>query len=75
MEETTMRKVYLKPAIEVMEDDLSQMLCASVMYQGEDNVAAGARASSDWSSWEDGKKPEVQENGMSSNDVAWDRSW
>jgi hypothetical protein len=44
-----MKKVYLKPAIEILEEELTQMLCSStVINPGEPNVPAGARESGVW---------------------------
>ena len=44
-----MKKVYLKPAIEILEEELTQMLCSStVINPGENNVPAGARESGVW---------------------------
>ena len=38
-----MKKVYLKPAIEILEEELTQMLCTStVINPGEPNMPAGA---------------------------------
>jgi hypothetical protein len=44
MEGTTMKKVYLKPAIEILEEELTQMLCSSTVINPDDpNKPAGAR--------------------------------
>jgi hypothetical protein len=53
MEGTIMKKVYLKPAIEILEEELTQMLCSStVINPGENNKPAGARDSG-WDLWDD----------------------
>jgi hypothetical protein len=57
-----MKKVYLKPAIEILEEELTQMLCSStVINPGEDNRPAGARDSG-WDLWDD----------ADDNQSAWD---
>ena len=41
-----MKKAYLKPAIEILEEEPAQMLCSStVINPGEPNKPAGARES------------------------------
>ena len=48
-----MKKVYLKPAIEILEEEPAQMLCTStVINPGEPNVPAGARDFG-WGLWDD----------------------
>ena len=48
-----MKKVYLKPAIEILEEELTQMLCSStVINPGEPNKPAGARESG-WDFWDE----------------------
>ena len=57
-----MKKVYLKPAIEILEEELTQMLCTStVINPGGANVPAGARDSG-WGLWDD----------ADDNQSAWD---
>ena len=57
-----MKKVYLKPAIEILEEELAQMLCSStVINPGEPNKPAGARDSG-WGLWDD----------ADDNQSAWD---
>ena len=62
MEGTIMKKVYLKPAIEILEEELAQMLCSStVINPGEPNKPAGSRDSG-WGLWGD----------ADDNQSAWD---
>ena len=57
-----MKKVYLKPAIEISEKELIQMLCTStVINPGGANKPAGARESG-WDLWDD----------ADDNQSAWD---
>ena len=57
-----MKKVYLKPAIEILEEEPAQMLCTStVINPGGANVPAGARDSG-WGLWAD----------ADDNQSAWD---
>ena len=68
MEGTTMKKVYLKPAIEILEEELTQMLCSStVINPGEPNKPAGARESG-WDFWDDN----VEEEKPNSRGSIWD---
>ena len=61
-----MKKVYLKPAIEILEEELTQMLCSStVINPGENNVPAGARESG-WDLWDD------EEDNPSGSGSFWD---
>ena len=61
-----MKKVYLKPAIEILEEELTQMLCSStVINPGEPNVPAGARDSG-WGLWDD------EEDNPSGSGSIWD---
>ena len=60
-----MKKVYLKPAIEILEEELTQMLCTStVINPGGANKPAGARESG-WDLWDD-------DGSQSSSGSAWD---
>ena len=57
-----MKKVYLIPAIEILEEEPAQMLCSStVINPGEPNKPAGARDSG-WGLWDD----------ADDNQSAWD---
>ena len=57
-----MKKVYLKPVIEILEEEPAQMLCTStVINPGGANVPAGARDSG-WGLWDD----------ADDNQSAWD---
>ena len=68
MEGTTMKKVYLKPAIEIFEEEPAQMLCTStVINPGEPNVPAGVRGSG-WDFWDDN----VEEEKPNSGGFIWD---
>ena len=61
-----MKKVYLKPAIEILEEELTQMLCTStVINPGGANVPAGARDSG-WGLWDDA------DDNQSSSGSDWD---
>lgn len=61
-----MKKVYLKPAIEILEEELTQMLCSStVINPGEPNKPAGARDSG-WGLWDD------EEDNPSGSGSIWD---
>ena len=61
-----MKKTYLKPAIEILEEELTQMLCSStVINPGEANVPAGARESG-WDLWDD------EEDNPSGSGSFWD---
>jgi len=61
-----MKKVYLKPAIEILEEELTQMLCSStVINPGEPNKPAGARG---WDFWDDN----VEEEKPNSGGSIWD---
>ncbi|UKK48577.1 hypothetical protein L6475_01025 [Prevotella sp. E9-3] len=61
-----MKKVYLKPAIELLEEELTQMLCSStVINPGEPNKPAGARESG-WDLWDD------EEDNPSGSGSFWD---
>lgn len=61
-----MKKVYLKPAIEISEEELTQMLCSStVINPGEPNKPAGARESG-WDLWDD------EEDNPSGSGSIWD---
>jgi hypothetical protein len=61
-----MKKVYLKPAIEILEEELTQMLCSStVINPGEPNKPAGARESG-WDLWDD------EEDNPSGSGSIWD---
>ena len=63
-----MKKVYLKPAIEILEEELAQMLCSStVINPGEPNKPAGARESG-WDFWDDN----VEEEKPNSGGSIWD---
>jgi len=63
-----MKKVYLKPAIEIMEEEPAQMLCSStVINPGEPNKPAGARESG-WGLWDDN----VEEEKPNSGGSIWD---
>ena len=60
-----MKKVYLKPAIEILEEELTQMLCSStVIKPGDPNVPAGSRDSG-WGLWDD-------DDNQSSSGSDWD---
>ena len=64
-----MKKVYLKPAIEILEEELTQMLCSStVINPGEPNKPAGARESG-WDLWDDEEDEEDYPSGRGS---IWD---
>lgn len=45
-----MKKVYVKPSVVLDEEEqeLSCILCASVIGPGEDNTPAGARSNAEW---------------------------
>jgi hypothetical protein len=61
-----MKKVYLKPAIKILEEELTQMLCSStVINPGEPNKPAGARESG-WDLWDD------EEDNPSGSGSDWD---
>ena len=61
-----MRKAYLKPNIELMEEELAQLLCTSTVIEpGEDNRPAGARESG-WNFWDD------EEDNPSGRGSIWD---
>jgi len=63
-----MKKVYLKPAIEILEEELTQTLCSStVINPGEPNKPAGARESG-WDFWDDN----VEEEKPNSGGSIWD---
>ena len=61
-----MKKVYLKPAIEILEEEPAQMLCTStVINPGEPNKPAGARESG-WDFWDN------EEDNPSGSGSFWD---
>ena len=63
-----MKKVYLKPAIEILEEEPDQMLCTStVINPGKPNVPAGVRGSG-WDFWDDN----VEEEKPNSGGFIWD---
>ena len=63
-----MKKAYLKPCMEVMEEEPAQMLCSStVINPGEPNVPAGVRDSG-WGLWDDN----VEEEKPNSGGNIWD---
>lgn len=52
-----MKKVYLKPAIEILEEELAQMLCSSTVINPDDpNKPAGAREFDDEDILDDEKR-------------------
>ena len=60
-----MKKAYLKPCMEVMEEEPAQMLCSStVINPGEPNKPAGSRDSG-WDLWGD-------DDNQSSSGSDWD---
>ncbi len=61
-----MKKVYLKPAIEILEEEPAQMLCTStVINPGKPNKPAGARKFG-WDLWDD------EEDNPSGSGSIWD---
>ena len=58
----------MKPAIEILEEELTQMLCSSsVITPGGANVPAGVRESG-WDLWDDN----VEEEKPNSGGSVWD---